>query len=896
MDEAAPLVSCIMPTRNRRRFVTQAIWYFLRQDYPARELIILDDGEDAVADLVPADERIRYVRLDRRLPLGAKRNRACALARGELIAHWDDDDWMAPHRLSLQVRALLTSGAGVCGAGALLHYRIDAAEAWLYRPLAGERQWLAGGTLLYRRSTWAAQPFPERPSGEDGAFVAQLPPERLHALADTSFYVAIIHGSNTAAKNLRDPHWERRPLHEATALLALDRGFYASLRSGYCAAPYSRQAGAGGVTLAAPFAVYDGYGSMAEYLALGMARAGATVNVVPLGLDPAGLSSELRDLIHRSRPDPQAPVLYFCWPRPDLERFRQAPDLVINTMWESSRLPASWIEPLNRAGAVIVPTRFVADVCRASGVTAPIEVAPEGVDPAVYTYEERPAREGLTTLIVGTVIERKHTREGIAAWKLAFGGDPAARLIVKSRFQYRNFVPDDPRIQLVDDNEPTRGIAHWYRRADVLLALGNEGFGLPLVEGMATGLPVIALNSEGQADICAEARGLVLPVQPAAWQPCAEPPFGSCGVRAVPDVQQVVAWLRWVAGHRNEARAMGRAASEWVRQRRNIWAKGPAVLDIMERSVRPARPLRRLPVLWTPSWGSRCGVAEYTAHLAGCLPAVRAAADLPDLRGVRLVHVQHEDSLFDDTALTRRVQEARAWGVPVAVSEHSVGPAARAWEREADALVAFTARGARLLRARWPSRRVEHIPHGCPAWFPPRKSRRGRVIGAFGFLERYKGFWHLLDVLRAAPGTELVLFSYAKRPEIEAEWEAAAAGLPVRRERVYLPADEIARRLAAEADILVFWYDDVPHASASGAVRVGLATGVPVLTSPAAWFEELREVTYQPQDLIDGVRRLLDDTALRTELAAAAREYCHAQSWPRIAERHLALWRTLEGK
>ena len=75
-------VSCIMPTRNRRRFVGQSIWYFLRQDYAHRELIILDDGEDAVADLVPNMTRIRYVRLDRRLSLGAKRNLGCELSRG----------------------------------------------------------------------------------------------------------------------------------------------------------------------------------------------------------------------------------------------------------------------------------------------------------------------------------------------------------------------------------------------------------------------------------------------------------------------------------------------------------------------------------------------------------------------------------------------------------------------------------------------------------------------------------------------------------------------------------------------------------------------------------------------------------------------------------------------
>ena len=111
-----------MPTRNRRRFVGQSIWYFLRQDYPQKELIVLDDGDDAVDDLIPADERIRYVRLERRISLGAKRNLGCQMSRGSLIAHWDDDDWMSAQRLSIQQAALQESDADACGARDLLPY------------------------------------------------------------------------------------------------------------------------------------------------------------------------------------------------------------------------------------------------------------------------------------------------------------------------------------------------------------------------------------------------------------------------------------------------------------------------------------------------------------------------------------------------------------------------------------------------------------------------------------------------------------------------------------------------------------------------------------------------------------------------------------------------------
>ena len=46
----------------------------MAQDYPAKELIVVDDGEDNVADLIPNHLQIRYLCLDRRHSLGAKRN------------------------------------------------------------------------------------------------------------------------------------------------------------------------------------------------------------------------------------------------------------------------------------------------------------------------------------------------------------------------------------------------------------------------------------------------------------------------------------------------------------------------------------------------------------------------------------------------------------------------------------------------------------------------------------------------------------------------------------------------------------------------------------------------------------------------------------------------------
>ena len=82
-----PRISAIMPTADRRRFVPAAIAQFLAQGRDDVELVILDDGADSVADLIPGDPRIRYFREETRRILGDKRNRLCDRARGEIIVH-----------------------------------------------------------------------------------------------------------------------------------------------------------------------------------------------------------------------------------------------------------------------------------------------------------------------------------------------------------------------------------------------------------------------------------------------------------------------------------------------------------------------------------------------------------------------------------------------------------------------------------------------------------------------------------------------------------------------------------------------------------------------------------------------------------------------------------------
>ncbi|HEY2667415.1 MAG TPA: glycosyltransferase family A protein [Actinomycetota bacterium] len=223
-------VSCIMPTRDRRFFVPHSIRCFLRQDLADRELIVVDDGTDPVADLIPDDARIRYIRLPERHTIGQKRNIGCAQAWGEIIVHWDDDDWMANWRLSYQVQAISNGDVDVSGLRSLLCYEISQGRAWLYEPPTYGRPWVAGATFCYRRSLWERHPFADTNDGSDTGYLSQAPAKRVGILGDASFYVALLHGDNRSAAAVEGPAWRPCPPEEVAWLMGEDLANY---RGGY---------------------------------------------------------------------------------------------------------------------------------------------------------------------------------------------------------------------------------------------------------------------------------------------------------------------------------------------------------------------------------------------------------------------------------------------------------------------------------------------------------------------------------------------------------------------------------------------------------------------------------------------------------------------------------------
>ena len=200
-----PLVSCIMPTRGRGEFARRSIEVFRRQDYEPRELVILDDDD---RPSFPDGPRmlwtggIRYERVRRRLTIGAKRNIAISRSQGTIIAHWDDDDWSAPERLSDQIVRLMQSGYEVAAYDAMLF--TDGRSWWRHQCASGN---IIGTSLVYRRQYWACSPFKVTCEiGEDHHFVKHAGTRIATADAGDLMY-ARIHAGNTSAKTPTGKGW-----------------------------------------------------------------------------------------------------------------------------------------------------------------------------------------------------------------------------------------------------------------------------------------------------------------------------------------------------------------------------------------------------------------------------------------------------------------------------------------------------------------------------------------------------------------------------------------------------------------------------------------------------------------------------------------------------------------
>ena len=193
-----------MPTADRRHLVPQAIDSFLSQTWEEKELVVLDDGEDLVGDLIPDDSRIQYHNeLDfEKLNIPAKRNMANWHADGQVIMHWDDDDWSAPERMASQVEYLLATGMDLVGYHRMHFWDVEGQQAYSYR--STRHVWACGTSFCYWKRFWELNQYNESINlSTDNIFCrAARIRKNLATEAAGTMMVARVHDQTSNPKNM----------------------------------------------------------------------------------------------------------------------------------------------------------------------------------------------------------------------------------------------------------------------------------------------------------------------------------------------------------------------------------------------------------------------------------------------------------------------------------------------------------------------------------------------------------------------------------------------------------------------------------------------------------------------------------------------------------------------
>lgn len=131
-----PKVSVCIPCHNSRDYVGAAIDSALAQTWPQTEVVVVDDGStDGTADIIKAYGNRITSHVQPQRGACAARNAALQLARGEFIQFLDADDLLMPHKLALQMPALMQNQADLVFSRGTL-FGDDKPERPIKRPTA----------------------------------------------------------------------------------------------------------------------------------------------------------------------------------------------------------------------------------------------------------------------------------------------------------------------------------------------------------------------------------------------------------------------------------------------------------------------------------------------------------------------------------------------------------------------------------------------------------------------------------------------------------------------------------------------------------------------------------------------------------------------------------------
>lgn len=349
---------------------------------------------------------------------------------------------------------------------------------------------------------------------------------------------------------------------------------------------------------------HTGYGAASRAYMHAFLRGGVDLSVIKTDRAPTSLIVDSLEASCMKEPSRRSMHIWHTEPDGVTQLTRRIPQLVVLTTWETDSLHPVYVDALNRAGEIWVPSRYNEDVFSRQ-LKVPIFRIPHPVRQSIRPRFDRLQFDREMGLPEGCFVfacvaswqERKNLAGLVEAFLRAFPDDPTTVLMIKTSF---NFTPEGcvraqileaiaranppdkeeaaARVRIFPDLWPEDCLASLCQRTDCYVSLHRgEGWCYPLFDAACSGTPVIATAYAGPLDyLDRRYHGLVryqlIPVSQAGQS--AHFAFDSTMLWAKPDVLHAATLMREVREHPERARQRAAEGAALLRQTYSLEAVG----------------------------------------------------------------------------------------------------------------------------------------------------------------------------------------------------------------------------------------------------------------------------------------------------------------------------------
>jgi len=199
-------------------------------------------------------------------------------------------------------------------------------------------------------------------------------------------------------------------------------------------------------------------------------------------------------------------AVHLC--RPDAFKPIKKKKNVLFTMYEGYPVPENFRKAFKRADLLLTPSNFCKEMFDPLCGEEKFKVIPLGFDSAQYAYSERRWSPGepFIWLWVGAPNARKGWDTVLKCWDEYFSELPWMHLFMKTTSSEGNGGVETLGNITFDSRRYTdQGLAELYSKCNAfVLPTAGEGWGLTLLEALASGLPIVTTRHGGQMDFLNE--------------------------------------------------------------------------------------------------------------------------------------------------------------------------------------------------------------------------------------------------------------------------------------------------------------------------------------------------------------------------------------------------------